>query len=328
MDDMMMSSSNAHSSHEERGKQLLAGLFPQSVRERLAAVKRPPASEWDSAGIPVRERHRIVAPLGPRSLPYRGAYRRVWARYLAAAEAAGLLNAEIRSRLTGDDDENFRGAMAECLTAWFFAQRLNHEVRSRPEGTATKNVDFEITAPGGISVRAEVKSPYVPLTSDFWAGNDAGVIRRCLEDAGRQFKKTHANLLVVVPLLRNPVYLARSQLVEALIGQWAWSVPIIIEPSDDRHETETIFLQNGKLAKRWPTPTGGVTTDLTRVSAAMTIEEKLIDDNGDLRVDHAVSVVHNPFAARPIASIHFGHLPQLVLVAGRMTWTDGYSKPR
>lgn len=304
-------------------------LFPASVRRRLASIGRPRPSKWDDAGIPVRQRHLIVAPVGPKTLPYRAARRRAWALYLAAAEAAGLLDVETRSRLTGDDDENFRASMAECLTAWFFAQPLRHAIRARPEATTAKNVDFEITNSAGTAVRVEVKAPYVPLTSDSWAGDDAPIIRGLLKDAGRQFKKAHPNLLVVVPLFRNPVYLARSQAIEALIGQWAWSVPIMLDPDDEPQETTTVFLQNGKLAKRWPAPDGGVRTDLTRVSAVMTIEERMVDDPaGNLRIDHAVSVVHNPFAALPIAREFFGDLPQLVRVDGRMSWTDGYAKPR
>jgi hypothetical protein len=219
--------------------------------------------------------------------------------------------------------------MAECLAAWFIQHRLNLPAKARPEKASGKNVDFEVIATARFLMRVEVKAPYVPRTSDNWAGDDHDVIRTCREKAGDQFKKEHANLLVIVPLVRTPVYVARSQLVEALIGQRAWSVPVIRDPGDERLPTETVFLQNGRLAKRWPSPSGDFKTHLTRISAVLSIEETVLEDeHGNARVQHSALVVHNPFAAHPIAIDSFGDLPQFVPVVGEMAWTDGYSKAR
>jgi hypothetical protein len=61
------------------------------------------------------------APRG-QALRARKAAREV---YLFAAFACGLLEdphgADLRSRLTGVDDDNFRSAMSECLAAWYLA---------------------------------------------------------------------------------------------------------------------------------------------------------------------------------------------------------------
>jgi hypothetical protein len=167
--------------HSARGEQLVEELFTTDVVARLSQVRRPPpASEWDTACTFIRSRHEILdsnRSHHPAWLQAQyGARRRTWAAQLASAEKSGLLDAEFRMRLTGGDDSLFRGAMAECLTAWFFQDRLGQMPR-RLTPSATKMADFEIQLEGGASLRMEVKSPYVPVVSNHWSGEDSHVVR-------------------------------------------------------------------------------------------------------------------------------------------------------
>jgi arginine deiminase len=62
-------------------------------------------------------------------------------------------------------------------------------------------------------------------------------------------------------------------------------------------------------------------TDLTRVSAVMTIEQRRSEET---RLVPSVVVIHNPFASRPLPRSFFGRVPQLVFAKGVMRWTDRY----
>jgi hypothetical protein len=71
---------------------------------------------------------------------------------------------------------------------------------------------------------------------------------------------------------------------------------------------------------------GETTTDLTRIGAVMTIEERYRDtDDGEVEVRHSVIVVHNPFAEKRISPSLFGGVPQLVPEGTQMRWTDAYT---
>ena len=47
----------------------------------------------------------------------------------------------------------------------------------------------------------------------------------------------------------------------------------------------------------------------------------------DLRIEHKVYVLHNPFARHPLANDLFKEFPQYVRRGDNMTWTDGYNRP-
>jgi len=82
------------------------------------------------------------------------AYKSAWEVYLFAAFACGLFEgpqgADLKARLTGSDDENFRSAMSECLAAWYLAGRLRLWIEPRPEGRPGHPLEFVIR----ISIKA------------------------------------------------------------------------------------------------------------------------------------------------------------------------------
>ena len=303
---------------------ILSRLFDGSVLGRLASLSRPPASKWDTGGSPVRERHLVIQASQPST--WRWAHRHAWASYLRAAKGAGLLDdPEMLPRLLGDDDDGFRSAMSECCTAWYLAHHRRARVRPNPATKKTKNFDLVVER-RGVTAHVEVKAPYVPLLSSNWSGDDAKVLRRCVEDSGVQFGKGNPNVVVLVPLLRTPVSLARGQLLKATIGEPAINVFVSLDGSKPPPPEQT-FLQRGKLAKLWPDQGGAHRTDLTRVSAVMSIEQRRTEDRYGSRLQPVVVVVHNPFAANPLPPAFFGRVPQWITKNGTMRWSDPYDGP-
>jgi hypothetical protein len=252
--------------------------------------------------------------------------RATWANYLLGAEACGLLDdPDVIARLTGDDDDGFRSALAECAAAWFLKE-LGFGVKARPDPPQSRGVDL-LGVLDELNVYVEVKAPYVPRPTR-WAGDDADVLVKCIKDAGNdQFKRGRANILMLVPALRMEIHNNREQLLKATIGQHGLAVPIALDdaPPPPPHG---IFLQTGKLARPRITREGAFTTDLTRISAVMSLEPRFRHVSNDLTdVLHSAIVVHNPFARVPIAPSSFRDLPQWVNGDGKMWWTDGYTGP-
>jgi len=135
---------------------------------------------------------------------------------------------------------------------------------------------------------------------------------------GGQFKKNMVNVVIVVPLLRTPVWMQPDQLVKATIGEWAIVVPVSLDPEVPAQPRTTRFPQRGKLAQLHD---GGTRTHLTRVSAVACIEEETMLGEEGIVLRRYVHVVHNPFAAMPLASTVFGGRRQLVVSsAGEMNW--------
>jgi hypothetical protein len=231
----------------------------------------------------------------------------------------------MRARLIGDDDNGFRSAMAECCTAWYFVHRRRAKVAPNTASKATKNFDLVIRR-GNLTVHAEVKAPYVPLLNNFGSGDDARVLQKCVEDAGTQFRKGQANVVVLVPLLRTPISLDRGQLLKATIGEPALQIFVSLDGSKPPPPAPT-FLQRGKLAKLWPAGGGAFRTDLTRVSAVMAIEKRRVESARGPRLVPVVVVIHNPFAAYPLAPTFFGEVPQWIAQDGTMHWSDRYEGP-
>ena len=304
------------------GVSVLQRVFSSEVLARLEKVQRPQPSPWDDAGIPIRERHHIVQLTGPSPSPARWARRNAWDRYLRAASACRLLDDELLSRLRDRDDDLFRGAMAECLVAWFFLRRRRMEVVPRPDGSATKNVDLAIRGEG-LEVATEVKAPFVPRTHSSWNGSDEDAILKSLRKAGTQCKGGRPNLVVLVPILRSHVFNQRHQLINATIGERVLIVPVSLDGSPPEPERAG-FNQNGHLAKLWRQPQGPFRTVLTRVSAVLSIEEGFAHRGGNLHIGHWVVAVHNPFAAHPIPPQFFGRIPQWIVRDGMMGWSDKY----
>lgn len=299
-------------------------IFTSDVIAALSALRREDVA---INGRDVARRGRILASKDPSAPSGMRALRAAWVQYLAAAGSVGLLDdADVRARLSGADDDGFRSALAECATAWFLVQH-GFAVQPRPEPSSARGVDLLARA-GDLDIYVEVKSPYVPRPNHSWAGDDSDVLLRCIKDAGRgQFKKDRANLLVVVPALRVEIYNDRSQLLKAAIGEDALAIPISLDdtPAPPSYPT---FLQTGKLARPRRATDGAFSTDLTRVSAILSLEHRFRHVSDDeTEVLHSSVVVHNPFATVPIPPAILGDHPQWVHGDGKMWWSDGYRGP-
>lgn len=134
-----------------------------------------------------------------------------------------------------------------------------------------------------------------------------------------------ANLLVLAPVIRTPVAWDRDQLVKAVIGEQALAVYVSLDGTE-APPPEPTFLQTGKLAKIHRGKDGQATTDLTRISAVMSVEAfERDDDEGNVYTHHFALVVHNPFAAVPLSSDLFGDMPQLIHGDGEMYWNDKHT---
>jgi hypothetical protein len=291
----------------------ISRIYTSEVLGMLTSVQRPPAPREDHGGEVVRLRHKVFSgeTLASHALQAR---RAAWWGYLGHADAVGLLDElDLRERLASPGDANFRGALAECLVSWFFSKQLGVELRRRG-GDDARHADFE--GPGDLNV--EVKAPYVPIPGPAWSGDDTAVLRKCIQNAGGQFKKNMVNVLVVVPLLRTPVWMQPDQLIKATIGEWAMVVPVSLDPAVPTPPRMMRFLQRGKLAQFHE---GGTRTHLTRVSAVVCIEEETMLGKEGVVLRHYVHVVHNPFATKPLPSAVFGGRRQLVVSRpGEMTW--------
>ena len=196
-------------------------------------------------------------------------------------------------------------------------------VTSKPESKAQKNVDF-LARRDALELYGEVKSPYVPLLNGVGSGDDSKSLRSCVQTAGEQFKKGRCNIIFLAPVLRTPIHMFREQLVKAVIGESALTVYVSLDPAHPAPPAEPTFLQTGKLARLHPKGDGTVTTDYTRISAVVSVEQILVEAaTGERNVDHRITVVHNPFAENGVPIELFGAYPQLIKRAdGNMEWTD------
>jgi hypothetical protein len=288
-------------------------VYTADVLEALAAIKRPVPHPADHLAEPIRQRHIMFSDEPVKGNAFR-ALRTAWWAYVEHADGAGLLDDDIRQRLTSEDDDAFRGALAECQTFWFFNHKLGIHLR-RHLGVGG---DFD----DGAQLRVEVKAPYVPLRSDVIYGDDSDVLAKCIKKAGQQFDEAMMNIVVICPLLRTPVWMQRDQLVKACIGEWAISVPVSIDGSDPG-EAKPVFWQNGKLAKMFPADGGAFSPDHRRVSAVATVEEKVRVDSDAWTIQHVAKVVHNPFAKVRLPETTFAGIAQLVVRDTGMLWVEG-----
>lgn len=147
-------------------------IFTPDVIRQLSLVGNPSRD--------LEFRLQVLAAGGLNSHTPRGqalrACKAAWEVYLFAAFACGLFEnphgPDLRSRLTGVDDDNFRSAMSECLAAWYLAGKRKLHVEARPEGRPGHPLEFVLKLSDG-DINVEVKAPFRPITSDFWWGDDA-----------------------------------------------------------------------------------------------------------------------------------------------------------
>lgn len=262
---------------------------------------------------------------------YRRAERSAWETYLHAAFALGLFDdphgSDLRARLTGDDDDAFRGALAECMVGWLLAGKLKLSIDVRPEGRPGHLLEYLIHHASG-DIRVEVKAPHRPLPpSSAWYGDDSDLLAGALKRANEQFDSGVRNLLVVVPSIRMPVYRDRGQLARALYGQPVFTMPIdvakgeAVGPTTIELQSDGRFLSTRNPKGRLLKPDG--TPAYTRVGAVLCVEEELQFANAPW-MDHKILLAHNPHAADRIPNDIWGdRIPQFLEVGGEMAWDDG-----
>jgi hypothetical protein len=300
---------------------LVGALFTSAVLARLARITRTDVSPMDHAGAPARRRQELFSSSAKLN-PGMKRLQTAWRAYILHAMSIGIADPDLRGRLTSDDDDDFRGALAECRVAWFFHKKLGVALRRARASGRGRIYDFE--ADSGLCV--EVKAPHIPIVGNHWSGDDSAALRACVEEAGGQFKKGNANLVAIVPLLRTPLWMERNQLTTALIGQWALSVPVRLDPHAPIEEPSDVFLQNGHLTRAIRTDKGTKTL-WTRIAGVATLEERTAWRGEKVVMRHPFHVVHNPFATAPgLDSSIFGSHPQLAVREGdQMGWSDGAS---
>ena len=253
---------------------------------------------------------------------FRVAERSELAACLSAAKRCGLLDGDLLGRLRDRHSSQHRSALAEARACRFFNEARGLSLQPRPQGRGGKVLDFGATLTSQ-NILVEVKAPYVPVPeSGSWSGDDAGVLQECLEEANTQFAEERANVLVIVPSLRTPLYAHRLQLVKAFIGRPVMNLTIDVSTGQAIGDVSPGFVRSGRFVALYPDGAGEPRRRFTRVSAVLTIEPwRQLDDHA-VRVDYDVLVVHNPFGQVRLEPGFFGDVPELVPKGSHMEWTD------
>lgn len=312
-------------------RERLRAVFTPDVIRVLASTRNPSEAlqyrleVLTACGPPVADdiiSHRIACLRAQRA---------AWEVYIEAAFACGLLSgargADVSSRLTGLDDDGFRSAMAECMLCWFLAARLRLPVDGVAAGRNSKELDMKVLLRQGV-VGVEVKAPLRerPPSGQAWYGDDADKIQECLRASEQQFGKNQANILVIVPQLRIPMYLHRAALVRATYGE---SVIVFdMNKGEGRLINRRVkFSPRGKFLNRVrpggkPLKRDGFPA-YRRVSAIVSIEEHDHYTASGIVITHKALVLHNPFAYSTAPETMWAEFPQLVRRGNHMEWTDG-----
>lgn len=166
-------------------------------------------------------------------------------------------------------------------------------------------------------------------------GNDARLLRQCLDTANKQFSSDVANILIIVPQLRAPVFNDRVQLVTALYGEEKITFTVDTETGTTSEET-TKFFAEGRLLRRrlpngkWVKPSRDPA--FTRVSAVIVVEEHMREKWTGSRysarmteawIDHDILVAHNPHARYRISPAFFRDCVQFMDLGKGYGWSDG-----
>jgi len=149
---------------------ILDELFTTAVINRLKAQTNPSSTLSQRIAI-LTAAENPDAPLSERCWQrILLARRAAWVSYVMSMRDAGFLDADVTARLTSVDDDGFRSALSECLTAHFLRHVLHLDVFGRHEGRPGKVLDFGLRrADGDLSV--EVKSPFADRPAgSMWSG--------------------------------------------------------------------------------------------------------------------------------------------------------------
>lgn len=316
---------SGNSFKETRMADFLEDLFTPAVIQQLKRRQAPSAAltrrldvltAVEDPGAELRERtwQRILL-----------AQRAAWLNYVTAMRDAGLMDADVIARLTGTSDDQFRSALAECLTCHFLGSVRGLAVTAdRPKGRTGRVLDFGVTCDGG-NLNLEVKSPFVEKPQGSFWGNHSRILGPALELANQQFEEGHRNVLALVPLVEFPVLNGRQPFVKALFGEHKMVITIDTKLGRAIGEPEVKFFAQGKFLNHprvWPKPL------FTRTGAVLAlrerrVEENLFDETFSARVELYWMVLHNPNCPTPIPQELWGQCPQLIEDGDNMRWTDG-----
>lgn len=255
-------------------------------------------------------------------------FRQAWRAYLNAAQCCGILDADVESRLR-HDRKGYWSAVAECMACWYFKEKLaplgfsveaaKPPVRtfSQRDGTARESVpEMKVRLPRGGVAYVEVKStwPGVPFAKlalvDGMIGDVVKKVEGCLDAAYSQLPSGHLNIVFIVT---PTVPFLRDALVTALVGRQELSRTINIE-TGELGQVERVIHDTGAMVK----PIQGK-RPYTRVGAIVCVVENPLAPSG---MGYEELVVHNPFAACPLAEDIWGTIPQF-LARRYYYWSDG-----
>ncbi len=339
---------------------VLAETFPQNVRDEWRRKCTPELrfrlNVLDACGPQPSDIGRAL------ELREWRVWRAAWETYLYTAYACGLFHGERRkdllARLGSRNADGFRSAMAECLTCWFLAGKMRFSVSSDMRGRLNKTLDLGL-AIEGTNIGVEVKAPFRERPKTTWSGGESDKIAQAIEQANKQFDDSGPNLLVLVPELRVPIRSHRDALLHACFGISVYRG--MFDPHTGRAgDFQFEFDPTGKFFRT--TCPNGKPLKLDgfpahrRVSALLCIEEVMDSmcpmpdyrafmvrglpvglrdavyeqhcrynrlDN-QMWVDHAVILVHNPYALHPLSQGPWIQFPQLIFNEhGVGSWTDG-----
>ncbi len=255
-------------------------------------------------------------------------FRRAWRSYLNAAQYCGVLDADVEGRMRGDNTACW-SAVAECMACWYFKEKLaplgfsveaaKPSVRtfSQRDGTARESVpDMQIRLPGARVAYVEVKSTWPTVRHvqlgmvDSVIGDVVKKVKGCLDAACRQLPSGHPNIVFIVP---PAVPFLRDALVTALVGKQELGRTINIE-TGELGQLERVIHDTGAMVKliQGKRP-------YTRVGAIVCVVENPLAPSG---MGYEELVVHNPFAACPLAEDIWGAIPQF-LARRYYNWSDG-----
>ncbi len=308
----------------------LREIFSSQVIARFCKVQNP--------FLP--ERLEILSACGPypsdaglaNRLRLFRARKASWETYLSAAFSCGLFEGDpgkdLRSRLAGLDDRNFRSAMSECLVCWFLAGVLKLPIKPRPKGNERSVLELLVDLPTG-GIQVEIKAPYPndPCKSEWF--DAPGPITRCLKQANSQFQKGAQNVLFLVFFEDMRLYWPRDLMMRAFIGEEGEAYAVDTQVRPPKLEAVIARFPTGQLLNPYypklpPHPRKRIPR-FTRISAVVLVQERFNQKAFFPEISHNVWIIHNPHASIPIAPELWAEYPQMfITAAGTITWTDGY----
>lgn len=219
-----------------------------------------------------------------------------WKRYAVAAEKSGLVDQEHQKRISETKDEPFFQTLHEFMAVWYFSRKLRFKVSSgKAAGAKGKNPDLVIRKRRQ-EIVVEIKTPIRQTKAAIWAGDDSVLIRRNIRNAANQLSQGVPNLILLTPMVRVHLTWDKNQLLKALLGE--------------QISTGTYVPQTGKVVNIRPkfNPSGSLFDPrFSHVSAVACLESYYTD-----RLHHAMLIVHNPIAGKPICPDLFPGTRQLI----------------